>query len=511
MVTDQQVRRLFKLMQQEPTLATAADKAGMDEKTARKYRRLGKLPSEVRQPHTWRTRQDPFADVWPEIQAKLKLNPGLQAKTLFQDLQHRYGERFKEGQLRTLQRHIKQWRALEGPAKEVFFAQDYTPGERCQSDFTSMNKLGVTIEGEPFNHLIYHFVLPYSNWETGTICFSESFESLAVGLQNALFELGGVPHLHQTDSMSAAVRKIRGEPARKEAFTERYQALLRHYRMQAQHTQPKSPHENGDVEQRHHRFKLALQQALMMRGSVDFESRAGYGAFLDRLFVELNQPRRARFEEELAKLRRLPRRRLESCTRLRVKVSPGSTIRIHNNVYSVHSRLRGETVAVRLFADEVEVWYAQRLIERMPRLRGAGKHLVSYRHVIDWLVRKPGAFAHYRYRADLYPTHRFRLAYDLLVQQHQSERAATKVYLSLLYLAARENEAAVDAALRRLIDQAAAITEEAVQALLDVAPPDLVQAVRVAEVDLSHYDGLLSAHLSGDGSSGAIASAEERS
>ena len=171
MVTDLQVRRLFKLMQQEPTLATAADKAGMDEKTARKYRRLGKLPSEISEPHTWRTRQDPFADLWPEIQAKLELNPGLQAKTLFEDLQRCYGERFKDGQLRTLQRHIKQWRALEGPAKEVFFAQNYIPGERCQSDFTSMNKLGVTIRGESFNHLIFHFVLPYSNWETGTICF----------------------------------------------------------------------------------------------------------------------------------------------------------------------------------------------------------------------------------------------------------------------------------------------------------------------------------------------------
>lgn len=512
MVTDQQVRRLFKLMQQEPTLATAADKAGMDEKTARKYRRLGKLPSDVSEPHTWRTRQDPFADVWSEVKARLKLNPGLQAKTLFEDLQRRYGERFKDGQLRTLQRRIKQWRALEGPAKEVFFAQDYVPGERCQSDFTSMNKLGVTIEGEPFNHLIFHFVLPYSNWETGTICFSESFESLAAGLQNALFELGGVPHLHQTDSMSAAVRKIRGDRTAREAFTERYRALLRHYRMQAQHTQPESPNENGDVEQRHHRFKVALQQALMMRGSSDFESRLAYGTFLDRLFVELNRPRRARFEEELPKLRRLPRRRLESCTRLKVKVSPGSTIRIHNNVYSVHSRLRGETVAVRLFADEVEVWYAQRLIERMPRLRGTGKHLVNYRHVIDWLVRKPGAFAHYRYRSDLFPTHRFRLAYDLLAQQHQSERAATKVYLSLLYLAARENEAAVDAALRRLIDQAAAITEEAVTALLDVVPADVVQAVAVAEVDLSHYDGLLlaSGHLSGDGLPGAISPAEVR-
>ncbi len=277
--------------------------------------------------------------------------------------------------------------------------------------------------------------------------------------------------------------------------------LLRHYGMQAQHTQPDSPHENGDVEQRHHRFKLALEQALMMRSSFDFDSRTAYGDFLDRLFVELNRPRRARFKEELSKLRRLPRRRLESCTRLRVKVSPGSTIRIHNNVYSVHSRLVGETVTVRLFADEVEVYYAQRLIVRMPRLRGAGKHRIRYRDVIDWLVRKPGAFANYRYRSDLFPTHRFRLAYDLLTQQHQSERLASKYYLRILYLAARENEAAVDAALRRLIDQEASITYEAVEALLDIAPAEAMPSVTVDPVDLNHYDGLLltSTGLSGDG------------
>ena len=90
MVNDQQVRRLFMLMHQEPTLATAAAKAGMDEKTARKYRRLGKLPSEVKPDHTWRTRKDPFADLWHEVRRKLKINPGLQAKTLFLDLQRRY-------------------------------------------------------------------------------------------------------------------------------------------------------------------------------------------------------------------------------------------------------------------------------------------------------------------------------------------------------------------------------------------------------------------------------------
>ena len=144
MVTDRLFRRLRKLIQTEDTLAKAADKAGVDEKTARKYRDSDPLPSQRRVPHTWRTREDPFQDVWPELVEQLRLNPGLQAKTLFDDLQRRYPGRFPDVQLRCLQRRIKQWRALEGPPKEVFFAQNHEPGRLAESDFTHM--------GDPRRH-----------------------------------------------------------------------------------------------------------------------------------------------------------------------------------------------------------------------------------------------------------------------------------------------------------------------------------------------------------------------
>lgn len=215
MVTDQQTRRLFKLNQTEKNFGIAAMKAGMDEKTARKYRRAGKLPSEIKQEHTWRTHKDAFEDVWGNLKSMLEVNPGLEAKTLFEDLQRRQPGEFSDGQLRTLQRRIKHWRAVEGPSKKVFFDQIHKPGELGQSDFTYMDKLGITIGDIPFNHMIYHFVLTYSNWETGTICFSESFESLSQGFQNALWELGGVPQNHRTDSLSTAVNKT-GNP---ETFT----------------------------------------------------------------------------------------------------------------------------------------------------------------------------------------------------------------------------------------------------------------------------------------------------
>ena len=207
MVTDRQVRRLMKLLGRGLTMSAAAAGAGMDEKTARKYRKLGRLPGEVAVARTWRTREDPFAGVWEEVRLLLEVNPGLEAKTIFEDLQRRYPGRYADGALRTLQRRVKRWRALEGPPKEVFFAQVYKPGELCQSDFTHMSKLGVRIARQRFDHLLYHFVLPYSNWETGRVCFSESFESLSEGFQSALWELGGVPRKHRSDRLSTAVHK----------------------------------------------------------------------------------------------------------------------------------------------------------------------------------------------------------------------------------------------------------------------------------------------------------------
>ena len=201
MVTDAQVRRLMKLIPSEDTLALAAAKAGMDEKTARKYRRAGRLPSQLTAKHTWRNRPDAFEQVWPDLEQALKLNPGLEAKTLFQYLQRQHPGQFQDGQLRTLQRRIKTWRALEGPAKEVFFPQRHEPGQLCQSDFTNPSWLGVTIQGQPFEHLLYHFALTYSNWEAVMIDFAESFEALSAGLQHALWTLGGVPGWHQTDCL----------------------------------------------------------------------------------------------------------------------------------------------------------------------------------------------------------------------------------------------------------------------------------------------------------------------
>jgi hypothetical protein len=498
MVTDQQVQRLRAFDRLGLPAAVAAAKAGMDEKTARKYRRLGKLPSEVSMDdRTWRTRQDPFEGLWAGIEEQLALNPGLEAKALFLALQEKYPGRFPDGQLRTLQRRVKTWRASNGPAKEVFFAQVHHPGRLGASDFTHCTELGVTLQGAPFAHLIYHFVLTYSNWETCFLCFSESYESLSEGLQNALWELGGVPQVHRTDRLGACVQPgVEGQ----EAFKQRYQALLRHYSLKAQAIQAGKGNENGDVEQSHHRFKSALEQALLLRGSRDFAGQDAYVVFLRQLVGQRNSGRQKRLAEELPLLHSLPERRLEACKRLRVKVDRGSTVHVQANTYSVPSRLIGEWVEARLFADHLEVWYGQRLMEKMPRLRGRHKHRIDYRHVIDWLVRKPGAFPDYRYQADLFPSSRFRMAYDALLER--SPERAVKEYLKILHLAARNTEAGVDAVLSQLFDEGRPLSSALVaEGLQQGQQAKAATEVTVAPVCLAEYDDLLDSKevFDGDG------------
>lgn len=477
----------------EKTQEVAAAKAGMDVKTARKYLASSKQPSEEKLERTWRTRPDPFERVRKEVEEQIDAHPGLEAKTIFEALQRQYPGEFADGQLRTLQRHLKRWRATAGPGREVFFSQQHVPGRLGQSDFTYMNELAITIGGQSFPHLLYHFVLTYSNWEDATLCYSESFESLSEGMQNAFWELGGVPLRHRTDRLSTAVNNMSDA----KEFTSRYEALLRHYRTDGEKIQAGKANENGDIEQRHHRLKRAIDQELMLRASRDFAGVADYKKFLRLLLVRLNAGRRDRLKVEVPYLKALPKTRLESAKRVKVKVDSGSVIYVDRNVYSVHSRLIGEPVEARLSAEILEVWYAGQMVEQLPRLRGRGKHRVDYRHIIDWLVRKPGAFDNYRYRDELFPTSRFRMAWDAL--REVTPPRANQRYLEILKLAAEEGEALVDGALRILLEEGEIgegklnvdVLRQALAEAHQVLP---VTNITIAEIALTSFDELLGGH-----------------
>lgn len=490
MVKDAQVKGLFKSMSDKKPLYLAAQMSGMCEPTARKYVRRNRFPRDLKTAHTWRTRPDAFLEVWPEIEVILTEHPHFEAKTAFDELQRKYPGRFADSQLRTLQRRFRCWHAINGKPKEVFFDQVHYAGNLGASDFTWMTDLKITISGIPFDHMLYHFVLTWSNWEHGTICFSESFESLCTGLQNALWRLGGVPEFHRTDRLSAAVNNLN----ERRDFTCRYEALMRHYTLTGQKTNPNSGNENGDAEQRHHRLKRAVEQALILRGSRDFATQDEYAGFLEKLFDRLNEGRKERFEEERKHLKPLPVWRLPDYTELRdVLVSKGSTIRVQKRVYSVHSRLRDEHVTVRLYANYLEVFFETKIVDTLPRLRGNDTSKINYRHIIDWLVRKPGAFANYRYQSDLFPTSHFRIAYDLLREQRPAR--ADKEYLEILHCAALRSEDLVNRSLQKIIAESTLLTAATVVVLVTWFESNgilHITDIPVADVNLGMYDNLLS-------------------
>jgi transcriptional regulator with XRE-family HTH domain len=487
MKTDQEVKLMQRERQKGRSQEQAAARAGMAIRTLRKYERIGQLPSQLKKSHTWRTRADAFTGDWSWVVAELERDPALQAKTLFEVLQQRFPGRYRPGQMRTLQRRIAAWRCLAGPEREVMFEQVHEPAEAIQSDFTHMSDLGVTLGGEAFGHMVFHAVLTYSNVEAVSVCFSESFEALAEGLERALLQFGGVPRMHRTDNLSAAIREL-GKDKKRE-FTQAYQALIGHYGMSASSNYPGESHQNGDVESAHHQFKVALDQALRVRGHRDFRNRAAYENFLSELVRRRNATRGVRFATEREHLRPLPPAPLMPCKELLVKVNRFSLVRVQGNVYSVPSRLIGAKLRVRIRAEELEIYHSATLTLRLPRLVGRQRQHIDYRHLIWSLARKPGAFMAYKYREEMFPSLVFRQAFDVL-QRAMPSRAARE-YLRVLHLAASTSEVEVSQALAAMLASAELPTFDACRARMPALKHDLPQLSPAPVIDLSAYDRLL--------------------
>ena len=472
------------------TQQAAAASAAMSERSARKWQ-SGALPSESKKARRrWRSRPDPFADVWEsDVVPLLRTDPEgeLSATTILEWLDERHPGRFGRSQLRTLQRRMRDHRALQGPDREVYFQQDHPSGREAQVDFTHCSGLGVTIGGESFRHLLFHLVLSHSGWSYAEVCFGETFAALVKGLQGALWELGGVPRVVRTDNLSAATHDLRNSRGR--AVNARYEAVLTHYGVEATRTNPRSSHENGVMEQGHRCLKNAIAQALILRGSRDFESEDEYRQFVRGVVDRRNRLVDLKLKAERRDLRPLPPAPVPEYANYRCRVRRWSTIRVANRTYSVPSRLIGMEVDVRVYADRIEVYYKGHLVESMERVHGAGEARIDYRHIIGSLVRKPGAFARYRFREQMFPSQTFRLAYDALCGW-RGERADVE-YVRILHLAATTMESRVDEVLRRLLESGLSFDYAKVRRLSAPAPPTVPELKLPGTVDLGLYDRLL--------------------
>ena len=493
MITDRQVRLMRQKRMEGKTQEAAAAKAGMSVRSARKWQN-GPLPSQAKSDHWWRTRPDPFDGVWEEdIEPLLQGDPAgkLKATTIIDWLADQHPGRFSASQLRTLQRRLQDWRALHGPDREVYFPQEHPPGREAQFDFTHCRELRVTVAGQPHAHLLFQLILSLSGWRYAEVVASETFLALQQGLQAALWTLGGVPEVVRSDNTSAATHELRNSRGR--ALNDNYAALLDHYGLRSTRINPGQSHENGVAEHANYRLKDAIDQALMLRGSRDFDTVDDYADFVRQMVERRNRLVEGKLEQEMACLRSLPPAPVPEYANYQSKVRRWCTIQVAGHSYSVPSRLIGKEVQIRLYADWVEVYYKGHLVEGMDRVHGEGEVNVNYRHVIGSLVRKPGAFARYRFREQLFPTMPFRLAYDAL-KEWRGERADVE-YVRIVHLAATTMEATVDSALSLLLEAGQPFDYAQVRDLAEPKVPEAPVLTLSGQPDLKIYDGLLTSSM----------------
>jgi hypothetical protein len=485
MINQQQLTRLVTEFQREGNLSMSAMKAGMDPKTARKYVKSGVGALAARGPRTWRTRPDPLGAVWERAEVYLRAAPELEATALFEHLLETAGETVQEGQLRTFQRRVRQWRLEHGPAPEVIFAQEHRPGEVMQVDWTHAKELGVTIAGQPLDHLLCQAVLPYSNWQWATRCQSESLLSVRQGLQAALHRLGKVPAQLQIDNSSAATHQI--SIGGKREFNAEFLSLVAHYGLVPRTIGIQCPNQNGDVESHNGHLKQRLLQHLLLRGSRDFASEVDYDRFVEDVLVQANGRRREKVAEELAVMKELPPTRLCEYDEVDCRVSSHSTIRVKKVTYSVPARFIGRRVRVRVSEQQVAVYHGAELVAELPRSRDR-RAVIDYRHIIQALLRKPGAFARYRHREELFPDATYRRAHDKLVRDH-GQRPGELEYLRLLKLTAELGHSAVAGRLGELVGEG--VPPWRTESVRQFLCPSLVVALMDAPVNLAVYDALL--------------------
>jgi transposase InsO family protein len=360
----------------------------------------------------------------------------MRAIGIFEEMQRRHPQ-LPDGVRRTVERRIRQWRALNGQDQEVIFRQVQEPGRMGLSDFTAMGDLAVHVAGVELDHRLYHFRLACSGFEhVHVILGGESYVALAEGLQNALWTLGGAPREHRSDSLSAAFRNLDRDA--REDLTRRYDALCAHYRMEPTRNNRGVAHENGAIESAHGHLKHSIRDALLMRGTAYFEDLGAYRSFLDEIVGRKNARNIKRIDAERAVLQPLPDTRTADYEEELVYVTSSGGFVLRKVFYTVPSRLIGHRPRARLYDDRVQLFVGGTCVLNLVRGRpgpdGKRGHVVDYRHVIHALRRKPMALLNLVYREQLWPREAYRHMFDDLCER-LSQRSACKLMVDLLSLA----------------------------------------------------------------------------
>ena len=494
-INDHQMR-LYMKSRLTRTKPVAAAQAAISLKTAYRIEGDPRLPSQKSAPRG-RRRPDPLLTIFEsEVVPMLEAKPGMRPIAIFEEMRRRHPE-MPDAVRRTMERRIRQWRALKGEDRDVVFRQVQEPGRMGLSDFTEMGDLAVCVAGAKLQHRLYHFRLACSGFEhVHVILGGESYVALAEGLQNALWTLGGAPREHRSDSLSAAFRNLDRDA--REDLTTRYDALCAHYGMEPTRNNRGVAHENGGIESPHGHLKSAIRDALLMRGTIDFEDLGAYRSFIDEIVGRKNARNSKRIDAERAVLQPLPNTRTADYEQELVYVSTSGGFVLRRVFYTVPSRLIRHRLRARLYDDRVELFVGGTPVLSLTRGRpgrdGKHGHVIDYRHVIHALRRKPMALLNLVYRDQLWPRDAYRHLFDHLCER-LSERGACKLMVELLSIA---HDRACEAQLGKLLtEDLAADRVPDLQTLRTRFAPDLASLpeVQVYLTPLSFYEALNDSYI----------------
>jgi len=511
-ITKQQVKLYMSIKENKQlSKAACAAKAGISTRSGYTITKGKHYTQQIKKHRQHKTRTSPIDQIWiDELEPMITKSPELEPMSLFIHMQRNHcnnkGEPlYDRSILRTLQRRVAKWKALNGPAKDVIIPQEHLPGKQALSDFTHMDKLNITINGDWFKHMLYHFRLVFSKWSHVMVVRGggESFQALSEGMQKALIELGGVPSEHRTDSLSAAFKNI--HTSAKADATKRYEELCKHYGMIPTRNNKGVSHENGSVESAHGHLKNRINQELILRGSRDFTSLHEYEQWIQAIVANSNKRNSVNFEIEKQALSALPIHPTMDYELLSVKVSSLSIIIVRGMTYSVASRLSGQSLSVHLYQDRIELYLGSVLVAtkaRQYKQTDGSRYVIDYRDIIHSLVKKPNAFRYCKYREELMPSEDYRLIWKHIDEAFSME-IAPKHFLRLLKLAADYDcEQALGEHVLEIIRKKATIDIASIEARFNTSNPKLPESAG-QQHSLAEYDRFIPCSTSTQSAGGA--------
>lgn len=498
-ITKEQVKLYMNYKSLETLSQSAcAAKSGFSTRSARTIDQGKHHTQGIKKVRAYKTRKSGIDTIWEStLEPMLSENPDLQPTSLFIHLERTFQDTngqpiYDKSCLRTLQRRVAAWKATHGPDQDIIIPQIHIPGNMALSDFTNMNEVGVTISGEPFDHLLYHFRLVYSKWSYGKVILTgESFQALSEGMQEALQALGGASLEHRTDSLSAAFKNL--NPEAKLDLTTQYESLCKQYNMIPTRNNKGVSHENGSVESSHGHLKNRIKQELILRGSNDFASLDEYELWVQQIIANSNRRNSKNFTIEQKALQPLPNHMSMDYELLSVKASKLSMVIIRNMTYSVPSRLAGHVLTVHAYQKHLEFYLGTSRVLKLQRVyskAASSRYVIAYKHVIHAFVRKPGAFRFCKYRNELLPNDTYRKIWEHLDSCYPKS-TSPKMMLRLLKLACDHDcEATLGESVLSIISAGGSIDISKIESHFNKDNPQL-PAPPANQHSISKYDSLI--------------------